>query len=239
MEYRTYARILWRRWPLIAALALLAAAAAYGRGLQSPRLYRATAQLSVTPSVVEFFTGEAVQRLLNNYALRLKSRPFAEVLAARLQPPATAGEVIGKVRAVAAPPEYRIAIEVDDIDPARAQQIANAAAAAFVDQIRAEIAGKERHDISIDILERADLPEAPISPRPKRDSLGAAILGGLIGGALAFLLEFWDNTVRSAAEAASLFDLPVLGAIPRDAHSRPLLRGRPIGARRSPQIGKA
>jgi capsular polysaccharide biosynthesis protein len=214
VEFRAYARTLLRFWALILALAALAALAAFGYSLRAPRIYRATAQLSVTPSVIEFFTGEAVQRLLSNYSLRLRSRLFAAQLADSARPALKPEQVAGKIRAVAAPSDYRIDIEVDDADPAVAQQVANAAATAFVGQIRDENAGKDRHDIAIDILEYADQPASPVSPRPKRDALGAGILGGLIGVGLAFLLEYWDDSVKSAEEASTLLGLPVLGAIP-------------------------
>jgi receptor protein-tyrosine kinase len=235
MEFRTYARMLLKRWPIVVAFAALAAGAAYASAVRAPRVYRATAQLSVTPSVVDFYTGEAVGRLLTNFALQLKSREFAPQIGARMQPAEPADRVAGKVRAVAAPPEFRIALEVDDPDPERAQQLANAAATAFVDKIRAEVVGKERRDIQIEMLERADLPGAPVSPRPKRAALGAAILGGVLGAAIALLLEFWDDTVKSADEAAALLALPVLGAIPAAAKTgvihglrarRPARRGR-------------
>ncbi|MBI3970307.1 MAG: hypothetical protein HY332_03360 [Chloroflexi bacterium] len=230
-EFRTYVQVLWRRWLLIVVLAALAASAAYAYSARAPRIYRATAQLSVTPSVIEFFTGEAVQRLLNNYALRLKSTLFAEQIAARMQPPVPAEAVIGKVRAVASPAEFRIAIEVDDANPVRAQEIANAAALGFVAKIREENAGKERRDITIDVLERAAEPGNPISPRPKRDAFGAALLGALIGGALAFLLEFWDDTIKTADEAAALLVLPVLGAVPQAGEHHAAAGRRPLSKR--------
>ena len=214
MEFGAYARTLLRYWLLILALTVLAALGAYAYSSRAPHMYRSTAQLSVTPSVVDYFTGEAVQRLLNNYSIRLRSRLFASQVAAAAQPPLTESDVAGKVRAVAAPSEYRIAIEVDDADAARAQQIANAAANAFVQQIRAENDGRERHDIAISVMERADLPGAPVSPRPKRDAAGAALLGALLGVGLAFLLDFWDDSVRTLDEARLLYGVPVLGAIP-------------------------
>lgn len=213
MEFRSYVRVLRRRWLVIAICAVLAAGTAYAYAAPAPRIYRATAHLSVTPSVVDFFTGEAVQRLLNNYALQLRSRAFASDVARWL--PASAGNVAGKIRAVAAPAEYRIGIEVDDTDPQVAQMIANAAADAFVARIRADIAGKERHDIAIDILDHAEVPGSPVSPRPKRDALGAGIAGAMIGAAAALLLEFLDDTIKTADEAASLLGLPVLGTLPR------------------------
>ena len=213
VTFASYAHVLLRRWPLIVLCALLAGLAAYGYASRAPRIYRATAQLSVTPSIVDFFTGEAVQRLLSNYALRLRSRAFAGEFASRLSPSASVDDVAGKIRAVAAPSEYRISIEVDDRDPERAQQIANAAAFAFVEKIRAETAGREKQDISLDVLERAETPPAPFSPRPRRDAIGAALAGALLAGALAFLLEYWDDTVKTAGEASALFGTTALGTI--------------------------
>jgi capsular polysaccharide biosynthesis protein len=215
LEYRAYARVVLKRWLLIVVLAALAAGAAFAYAARAPRIYRATAQLSVTPSIVDYFTGEAIQRLLSNYSQVLRSKLFAAQYGPRLSPPASADALAGKVKAVAAPSEYRIAIEVDDPDPARAQQIANAAADAFVAKLRAENEGKEKRDVAVDVLERADAPGAPVSPRPKRDALGAAVLGAGIGVVTAFLLEFWDDSIKSAAEAAAVLQLPVLGTIPR------------------------
>lgn len=238
MEYTAYARTVLRRWPLVLGLMLLAGLTAYTYGARAPRVYRATAQLSVTPSVVEFFTGEAIQRLLSNYSLQLRSRIFAAEVAPRLQPPATVDQVAGKVRAVAAPAEYRIAIEVDDGDPVRAQQIANAAAAAFVDRIRAENAGREKRDIAIDVLEWAEVPATPVSPRPRRDAFGAAILGAVIGIALAFVLEWWDDTFTTADEAAAALGMPLLGAIPGAPTNRTIATGVLNGFRRRRPAGR-
>jgi receptor protein-tyrosine kinase len=214
MDYRTYARILGRRWLLILALAALAAAGAYAYSVRAPRIYRASAQLSVTPTSVDFFKGEAVQRLLNNYTWQLRSRDFAARIAPALQPPETVDQVAGKIKAVAAPAEYRVAVEVDDADAHRAQRLANAAASGFVELIRGEVAGNDKWEVQVKVLDRAELPGSPISPRPRRDALGAALLGALLGVALSLLLEFWDDTVQDAGEAATLLGWPALGAIP-------------------------
>ncbi len=217
MELRQYARALLRRWPLVLAFALLAAGGAYAYSFRAPRLYRATAQLSVTPSIVDFFTGEAVQRLLNNYALRLRTQAFAAELAPRLGPGTRGEDVAGKVRAVAAPNEYRISIEVDDVDPARAQQIANAAAFSFVEKVRTEMASREKpdkQDVSVEVMEPAGLPGAPFSPRPRRDALGGALIGALLAGVLALVLEAWDDSVKGAAETHALLGYQILATIP-------------------------
>jgi succinoglycan biosynthesis transport protein ExoP len=198
VELRAYARTLLRRWWLPVGFAVLAAAVAYAVAAQAAPTYRATAQLSVLPSVVDFFTGEAVQRLLNNYSLQLRSRAFAGLVAEQLGAPGTSGspgssqadQVFGKIKAVAAPSDYRIAIEVDDPDPQRARDVANAAARAFVEKIRAENAGRERRDIEVQVLDLASTPGSPVSPRPLRTALGAGVLGVAVGVGAAFLLEY-------------------------------------------------
>lgn len=101
MEFSAYARIVLQRWRLIIALILLATVTAYVTNAQGPVAYRATASLSVTPSIVEYWTGQAVERLLNNYALQIRSRPFASIVAKAAGLPEDA--LTGRIRAVAAP----------------------------------------------------------------------------------------------------------------------------------------
>jgi capsular polysaccharide biosynthesis protein len=215
VEFRAYARILLRRWWLLIALAAIAGVTAYSYAVRSASVYRAVAHLSVTPTSIDFYKGEAVQRLLNNYSLQMRTRDFAARVAARLPAPEPSGSLEGKIRAVAAPSEYRIGIEVDDAEPVRAQVIANTAAEAFLEKLNREASETVRLDVQVQVLERAETPSAPIRPRPMRDALGAALLGGLLGAGLAFLLEYWDDKVKTSDEAKRLLDLPVLGTIPR------------------------
>jgi capsular polysaccharide biosynthesis protein len=206
VELQAYARILLKRWWLPLAFALIAGGVAYAASSRAAPTYRASAQLSVLPTVVDFFTGEAVQRLLSNYSLQLRSRPFAALVAEQMGPPTTGADVLGKIKAVAAPAEYRIAIEVDDADPQRARDIANAALRAFVEKIRAENAGRERREIEVQVLDLAETPGAPFAPRPRRDAAGAALLGAAAGVGAAFLLEYiaYHRPPRRRAEPGSL-----------------------------------
>jgi capsular polysaccharide biosynthesis protein len=212
MEIGAYARIVLDRWRTIVALVVVAAGVAYGTSLRAPVAYRATASLSVTPSIVEYWTGQAVERLLNNYALQIRSRPFAATVArdAGLAP----GTLDGRLKAVAAPTEFRVSIEIDDPDPEEAARLANAAGAAFVTKIRAEIAGKERQDIRLEVLEPATRPDAPVGPNPGRAAAGGGLAGAIIGVALATLLAVWDGRVHTVVDASRIWGVPTLGAIP-------------------------
>ena len=212
MELAAYAQIVRDFWKTIAVLVLVAGAVAYGTSVQSPTTYRATASLSVTPSIVEYWTGQAVERLLNNYALQIRSRPFAATVARDAGLPV--GALDGRLRAVAAPTEFRVSIEIDDADAEESARLVNLAGAAFVTKIRSEIAGKERQDIRLEVLEPATKPDAPISPRPGRAAAGGALAGAIIGAALAGLATVWEGRLHTPSEAARAWGVPVIGTIP-------------------------
>jgi len=232
MDLAAHARIVLDRWRTIVALVVIAGTVAYGTSLQSPVTYRATASLSVTPSIVEYWTGQAVERLLNNYALQIRSRPFAATVARDAGLPA--GAVDGRLRAVAAPSEFRVSIEIDDASAAEAARLANLAGAAFVAKIRGEIAGKERQDIRLEILEPATDPDGPISPRPGRAAAGGALAGAIIGAAFATLATVWEGRVHTPSEASRTWGAPVIGSIPTHVptsgvrHTKVVNAGQPI-----------
>jgi polysaccharide biosynthesis transport protein len=61
----------------------------------------------------------------------------------------------------------------------------------------------------------ATAPESPVSPRPVRDAIIAAFVGLLLGVALAFLLDYLDDSVKTKEDFERVAPgLPVLGMIP-------------------------
>ena len=67
---------------------------------------------------------------------------------------------------------------------------------------------------NIQVIQKPQLPEHPVSPNKKRNILIAIVLGGIIGIGLVILLEFLDNTFKSREELEKTLDLPIIGAIP-------------------------
>jgi succinoglycan biosynthesis transport protein ExoP len=65
-----------------------------------------------------------------------------------------------------------------------------------------------------ELVQPAELPTSPSSPKPLRNALLGAILGLLLGTGLAFLLERLNRRLRDPEEAREAFGLPVLGTIP-------------------------
>jgi succinoglycan biosynthesis transport protein ExoP len=65
-----------------------------------------------------------------------------------------------------------------------------------------------------ELVQPAELPTSPSSPKPVRNTLLGAILGLLLGLGLAFMFERLNSRLRDPDEARDAFGLPVLGTIP-------------------------
>ncbi len=68
--------------------------------------------------------------------------------------------------------------------------------------------------INARVMDYADVPERPYKPNRKAMVLTGLAVGALLGLALAFLLEYLDNTFRSTDEVERKLKLPVIGTLP-------------------------
>lgn len=66
----------------------------------------------------------------------------------------------------------------------------------------------------VKIIENVRLPEKPVSPNKKSNIAIAFIIGLMISSALAFLLEFLDNTFKTKDQLEKIIGIPVIGIIP-------------------------
>ena len=67
---------------------------------------------------------------------------------------------------------------------------------------------------SVSIVSDAIVPSYPIRPNKKLNIAVAFVLGLMLSVFLAFLLDFFDNTIKTPHDVTRHLDLPVLGAIP-------------------------
>lgn len=68
---------------------------------------------------------------------------------------------------------------------------------------------------SVRIIGRAEVPLAPIGPKPAVVLLLAATIGLILSAILVALLEAMDNILRTVTETEEALNLPVLGVLPK------------------------
>lgn len=67
---------------------------------------------------------------------------------------------------------------------------------------------------NVQVIQKPQLPENPVSPNKKLNILIAFVLGLMIGVGIVLLLEYLDNTFKSREDLEKTLDLPIIGAIP-------------------------
>lgn len=102
-----------------------------------------------------------------------------------------------------------IRINVTHRDPDMAAKVANTAAEAFREVIK-----EMMYDMDSSVLDEAIVPLAPQGMNLKMNVAIVAVLGGMIGIGLCFVIEFLDRTFKQPKQFTQLMDLPVIGVIP-------------------------
>ena len=67
----------------------------------------------------------------------------------------------------------------------------------------------------ITVFEQAQVPKEPIGPKVLQNTVLAAVVGLMLAGGAAFLIEYLDDSVRGPEDIEQALGLPVLGAITR------------------------
>jgi capsular exopolysaccharide synthesis family protein len=73
---------------------------------------------------------------------------------------------------------------------------------------------EESRAINIHVVDMADIPKVPVKPRVMSNILLAILTGLIMGGGLAFFVEYLDNTVKIPEDLKNYFNLPFLGSVP-------------------------
>ena len=68
---------------------------------------------------------------------------------------------------------------------------------------------------NVQLVERAEVPDTPSSPKTRRNVALGIFLGGLLGIALALLVDRLDRRIRDASEIEDSVEAPVLGVVPQ------------------------
>ncbi|WP_270340467.1 YveK family protein [Bacillus mobilis] len=151
-------------------------------------------------------------QLTNTYKVIIKSPVILDQVKVNLNLSSTVQELTEKIDVTNEKESQVISVTAEDKNPKLARDIANATADVF----KSEVAKIMNVD-NVTVLSKAEFSEnqSPIKPRPMLNVVIAFIAGLMASVALAFLLEYLDNTVKKEEDVENLLGLPVLGIVAR------------------------
>jgi capsular polysaccharide biosynthesis protein len=114
-----------------------------------------------------------------------------------------------------------IAVSVEDKDAARAALIANTMASSFITQLPTLVNRVE----NVSVIDRAVPMTDQVSPRPLLNIAVAFVAALMLGVLLAFLVDYFDDTVKTPDDIKKLFGLRVLAVVP-DMNAKGARHGR-------------
>ena len=191
-----------------------------------PAAYVARSTLYVGSTTISFdarqgeISGDriaALQSIVLTFSKMIDSEPIALRAIQQLDLDIPPKEVVEQTTASPEPVTQLLYIDVTDPDPAVAQALANGLADAFVEAVQEfEPGGSEGAvpRLPAYVFERAQLPDEPVPTQQVQSVVLATLFGLLVGAGLAFLLDYLDVSLRTAADVERRLELPVLGVIP-------------------------
>lgn len=229
MDLLHFVRLTRRHWWLLTLSLVLSVATALVVTARTPPKYVATITMMVSgydkvgSLTTAYQAGLLSSQRVQSYANLLTSRRVVSQIAQRDD----IRRVQARIKAEAIPATMLLRATVTDGDPARAARLANALGAEFtklIDRIERPTP-KSSPTVKVTVVDSADVPSVPVSPRPLMN-IGLAVLIALLltFGALT-LRDRLDTTVKTPDILQSTSGSSVLGVISfeRDARRLPLI----------------
>jgi len=206
-------RVIRKHLAMIVVVTVVAAATA---GILSkfvlPKQYASTATLMVIPqnSAQDLLTNLVTgQSLVDTYAQVAESRSVLETVVSRDNLGLSATALANDVAATPVANTDLMTIKVTSTNPFWASRVSNAVAQATVSTVT-----RITRQRQLEVVDPAVPVPIPVAPKTKTNVAIALVLGLLVGGGLAFLLEYLDDSLKTEEDIKRVLDLPVLSVIP-------------------------
>lgn len=147
--------------------------------------------------------------LVSTYGEIAKSRSVLEEVIKDLNLEMTSEQLRDKVDVSLVNNTEIIRIKVRDQDPETAADIANVIASAFSKQV-IRIMNVE----NVQVIDEAIPQWAPVKPKKTMNIVISLVLGAILGVFAAFILEFFDTSIKTPEDVEKFLGLPVIGSIP-------------------------
>jgi capsular polysaccharide biosynthesis protein len=161
------------------------------------------------------------QALAVTYAKIITSRAILQDTIDTLRLPETLKQLTGMTTVQVEGNTEIIDVSVKDKDAIRAANIANTIANSFITQLPTLVNRVE----NVSVIDRAVPVPDQVSPRPLLNIAVAFVAACMLGVLLAFLVDYFDDTVKTSDDIKKLFGLRVLAVVP-DMNGRGARHGR-------------
>lgn len=235
MELRDYLRILHKYWILITAMALLGVIAGATVSILATPKYQASTQLYVAvrgegQGIGDLAQGSnAARQSVSTYATIARTESVLGSVIKDLKLDVTSGVLAEQIEASAPANQSLVELTVTGKDAQQTADIANAVGQSLKNVVEKDLeASTIQGDpslVSLNTVQPAFAPMAPISPRVPLNILLGALLGLAIGVGIAVLKFILDTRIHSLHDVEQVCDAPMLGGITydTDASKRPLI----------------
>jgi len=226
MELKDYARVTWRYlWLILALVGVVGAGSWLFRAQPAPQ-YTASVRFTIGVSAPPATQVQGYDPILTAYQASeyirddfveiIQSDSFADDVNATLAKMSVSGITVSKGNISAAVEKQRrlMSMSVTWNNPEQAAKIAQAAVTNLSDNNARYFAQLGASGATVAVIDKPVVSKVGASLREQLDIPIRVLIALLAGIALAFVLDYLDNSVRDAREAESL-GLRVIGEIPR------------------------
>lgn len=210
--------LLRRFWIVLVVVFVAVVAAALLSYVVLPPVYQANTSLIVNERQnvaqpadgVDYGQIQTYRSLAVTYAKIITSRAVLQDTIDTLRLPETVKQLTGMTTVQVEGETEIIDVSVKDKDAIRAANIANTIANSFITQLPTLV---NRVD-NVSVIDRAVPVTDQVSPRPLRNIAVAFVAALMLGVLLAFLVDYFDDTVKTSDDIKKLFGLRVLAVVP-------------------------
>lgn len=178
-------------------------------------IYQASTQILVNQSKSEqaLYNNNEIQanlQLIDTYNVIIKSPAILDKVNKELKLGLSNEQLNGKISVNNEQNSQVVNITVQDPKPEQAAKIANKTAEVFQEEI-VNIMNVD----NVKILSEARVSEqqSPIKPKPVLNIAIALIAGLMMSVGLVFLIDYFDNTIKTEEDIEKVLQLPVLGMV--------------------------
>ncbi|RIE07043.1 YveK family protein [Candidatus Cryosericum odellii] len=218
-----------RAWIVLVVVFVAVVLAALLSYVILPPVYQANTSLIVNEKAnaaqpaggVDYGQIQTNRSLAVTYAKIITSRAVLQDTIDQLKLPETVQQLTGMTTVQVQGQTEIIAVSVKDKDATRAALIANTVAKSFITQLPTLVNRVE----NVSVIDRAVPVTEQVSPRPLLNIALALVAALILGVVLAFLVDYFDDTVKTPDDVKKLFGLRVLAVVP-DMNAKGVHHGR-------------